>query len=63
VGVDFSTFADLAITSPTDYYKEGEGSLLQLVLTPGDPFIKESNEAIVSIPWHRCAKFCPLPVI
>ncbi|AFY71191.1 zeta-carotene desaturase [Thalassoporum mexicanum PCC 7367] len=47
VGVDFSTFADLAVTSPTDYYKEGEGSLLQLVLTPGDPFIKESNEAIV----------------
>ncbi|CAN1213150.1 9,9'-di-cis-zeta-carotene desaturase [Tumidithrix helvetica PCC 7403] len=46
VKVDFSTFADLAITSPTNYYKQGEGSLLQLVLTPGDPFIKESNEAI-----------------
>ncbi|MGL4619860.1 MAG: FAD-dependent oxidoreductase, partial [Chroococcidiopsis sp.] len=43
---DFSCFADLALTSPTDYYREGQGSLLQLVLTPGDPFIKESNEAI-----------------
>ncbi|NET10669.1 MAG: 9,9'-di-cis-zeta-carotene desaturase [Merismopedia sp. SIO2A8] len=43
---DFSCFADLALTSPSDYYKEGEGSLLQVVLTPGDPFIKENNEAI-----------------
>lgn len=43
---DFSCFADLALTSPADYYRQGEGSLLQLVLTPGDPFIKESNEAI-----------------
>jgi zeta-carotene desaturase len=43
---DFSCFADLALTSPQDYYREGQGSLLQLVLTPGDPFIKESNEAI-----------------
>ncbi|MGL5078380.1 MAG: 9,9'-di-cis-zeta-carotene desaturase, partial [Waterburya sp.] len=43
---DFSCFADLALTSPGDYYKQGEGSLLQLVLTPGDPFIKEKNEDI-----------------
>jgi len=43
---DFSCFADLALTSPADYYRKGEGSLMQLVLTPGDPFIKESNEAI-----------------
>ena len=43
---DFSCFADLALTSPADYYREGQGSLLQLVLTPGDPFIKQSNEAI-----------------
>jgi len=43
---DFSCFADLALTSPGDYYKPGEGSLLQLVLTPGDPWIKEKNEAI-----------------
>lgn len=43
---DFSCFADLALSSPKDYYREGQGSLLQLVLTPGDPFIKESNETI-----------------
>jgi zeta-carotene desaturase len=43
---DFSCFADLALTSPSDYYRKGQGSLLQLVLTPGDPFIKETNEAI-----------------
>ncbi|MEC4806046.1 MAG: 9,9'-di-cis-zeta-carotene desaturase [Jaaginema sp. PMC 1079.18] len=43
---DFSCFADLALASPGDYYREGEGSLLQLVLTPGDPFIKKNNEEI-----------------
>lgn len=43
---DFSCFADLALTSPGDYYREGQGSLLQVVLTPGDPFIKQNNEAI-----------------
>jgi zeta-carotene desaturase len=43
---DFSCFADLALTSPGDYYKPGEGSLMQLVLTPGDPFIKQNNEQI-----------------
>jgi zeta-carotene desaturase len=45
---DFSCFADLALTSPSDYYREGQGSLLQLVLTPGDPFIRQNNEAIAS---------------
>ncbi|MDJ0900526.1 MAG: 9,9'-di-cis-zeta-carotene desaturase [Xenococcus sp. MO_188.B8] len=45
---DFSCFADLALASPGDYYKPGEGSLLQLVLTPGDPFIAEKNEAIAN---------------
>jgi zeta-carotene desaturase len=44
---DFSCFADLALTSPRDYYKEGEGSLMQVVLTPGDRFIPMSNEDIV----------------
>ncbi len=43
---DFSCFADLALTSPGDYYRQGQGSLLQLVLTPGDPFVKQNNEAI-----------------
>jgi zeta-carotene desaturase len=45
---DFSCFADLALTSPKDYYREGEGSLLQVVLTPGDPFIKMSNEEVTN---------------
>ena len=45
---DFSCFSDLAISSPKDYYREGEGSLMQVVLTPGDPFIKMSNDAIVA---------------
>lgn len=44
---DFSCFADLALTSPKDYYREGQGSLMQVVLTPGDPFIKMSNEDVV----------------
>ena len=43
---DFSCFADLALASPSEYYRPGQGSLLQLVLTPGDPFIKQTNEAI-----------------
>lgn len=43
---DFSCFADLALASPGDYYQPGAGSLLQLVLTPGDPFIKAKNEDI-----------------
>jgi zeta-carotene desaturase len=45
---DFSCFADLALTSPRDYYREGQGSLLQVVLTPGDRFIPMSNEEIVA---------------
>ena len=43
---DFSCFADLALASPSDYYRAGQGSLLQLVLTPGDPFIKQNSEEI-----------------
>ncbi len=43
---DFSCFTDLALSSPNDYYRDGQGSLMQVVLTPGDPFIKMNNEAI-----------------
>ncbi|WNZ44864.1 9,9'-di-cis-zeta-carotene desaturase [Leptolyngbya boryana CZ1] len=43
---DFSCFADLALTSPKDYYREGQGSLMQVVLTPGDRFVPMSNEDI-----------------
>ncbi|WP_320675597.1 9,9'-di-cis-zeta-carotene desaturase [Prochlorococcus sp. MIT 1300] len=45
---DFSCFADLALTSPEDYLLEGQGSLLQCVLTPGDPWIPKSIEEIVN---------------
>ena len=48
----FSCFADLAVTSPWDYRKEGQGSLLQCVLSPGygeDPkmYMPLSNEEVV----------------
>jgi zeta-carotene desaturase len=56
---DFSCFADLALTSPGDYYKPGEGSLLQLVLTPGDPFIKEKNEDIAHHILEQVHKLFP----
>ena len=45
---DFSCFADLALASPADYRKEGVGSLLQCVLTPGDPWIPKKTEEIVA---------------
>nr|UEN74736.1 zeta-carotene desaturase [Silybum marianum] len=45
---DFSCFADLALASPEDYYIEGQGSLLQCVLTPGDPYMPLPNEEIIS---------------
>ncbi|KAJ6676963.1 PROTOPORPHYRINOGEN OXIDASE [Salix viminalis] len=44
---DFSCFADLALTSPEDYYIEGQGSLLQCVLTPGDPYMSLTNDKII----------------
>jgi len=56
---DFSCFADLALTSPGDYYREGQGSLLQLVLTPGDPFIKEKNEVIANHVLEQVRKLFP----
>ncbi|XP_048424351.1 zeta-carotene desaturase, chloroplastic/chromoplastic-like isoform X2 [Pyrus x bretschneideri] len=45
---DFSCFADLALTSPEDYYIVGQGSLLQCVLTPGDPYMPLPNEEIIA---------------
>ncbi|KAJ6397707.1 hypothetical protein OIU77_018672 [Salix suchowensis] len=44
---DFSCFADLALTSPEDYYIEGQGSLFQCVLTPGDPYMSLTNDKII----------------
>lgn len=46
--VDFSCFADLALVSPQDYYKEGEGSLMQCVLTPCDQYMSKDNEWIIA---------------
>lgn len=57
--VDFSCFADLALTSPDSFYREGQGSLIQLVLTPGDPFIKKSNEEIVEHSLNQIHKLFP----
>lgn len=56
---DFSCFADLALTSPADYYQPGQGSLLQCVLTPGDPFIAKSNEAIAHHVLHQVHALFP----
>ncbi|KAH0458841.1 hypothetical protein IEQ34_011655 [Dendrobium chrysotoxum] len=44
---DFSCFSDLALASPEDYYREGQGSLIQAVLTPGDPYMPLPNDEIV----------------
>jgi zeta-carotene desaturase len=52
---DFSCFADLALASPVDYRKPGLGSLLQCVLTPGDPWIPKKTEASWRPPMSRCA--------
>ena len=45
----FSCFADLALVSPDDYYKEGEGSLMQCVLTPATDFLPMGNQQIADI--------------
>ncbi|XP_022746823.1 zeta-carotene desaturase, chloroplastic/chromoplastic-like [Durio zibethinus] len=55
---DFSCFADLALTSPEDDYIEGQGSLLQYVLTPGDPYMPlPNNEIIKRVAKHVLALF------
>jgi zeta-carotene desaturase len=46
---EFSCFADLALTSPAEYYKPGEGSLLQCVLTPADRFMNMDPEEVAKI--------------
>jgi len=43
---EFSCFADMAITSPADYYKEGEGSLMQAVFD--ERAFSRSEEQIVA---------------
>ncbi len=46
VDTEFSCFADLAVTSPGEYYKEGEGSLIQAVFD--ERAFKRSNEQLVA---------------
>eukprot|EP00747_Dinoflagellata_sp_TGD_P210057 gnl/TRDRNA2_/TRDRNA2_83389_c0_seq1.p1 gnl/TRDRNA2_/TRDRNA2_83389_c0~~gnl/TRDRNA2_/TRDRNA2_83389_c0_seq1.p1 ORF type:complete len:659 (-),score=127.95 gnl/TRDRNA2_/TRDRNA2_83389_c0_seq1:110-2086(-) len=43
---EFSCFADLALTSPAEYYKEGEGSLMQAVVDERAYF--RSDEQIIA---------------
>ena len=45
VDTEFSCFADLALTSPGDYYKEGEGTLIQAVFD--ERATSRSNEQLV----------------
>jgi len=56
---DFSCFADLALTSPEDYYKPGEGSLIQAVLTPGDPYMRSTNDKIVKAVHEQVLRLFP----
>jgi zeta-carotene desaturase len=56
---DFSCFADLALASPEDYRKEGVGSLLQCVLTPGDPWIPKKTEEIVAATDEQVRRLFP----
>ena len=59
---DFSCFADLAITSPVDYYREDQGSLLQCVLTPADPYMPLSNEDIAARVHKQVSMHRPSPM-
>ncbi|KAK9803455.1 hypothetical protein WJX73_003707 [Symbiochloris irregularis] len=55
----FSCFADLALVSPQDYRKQGQGSLLQCVLTPADPFMPMPNQQIADITHQQVVKLFP----
>lgn len=46
--VFFSCFADLALVSPMEYFREGQGSLMQCVITPAAPYMPWTNEAIAA---------------
>ena len=58
----FSCFADLALTSPVDYFKEGQGSLMQCVITPAAPYMPWTNEDIAAETdkqvWVECMRMC-----
>lgn len=56
---EFSCFADLALTSPSDYYKPNEGSLMQCVMTPGDKWMPKSQEEIAEACYQQCMELFP----
>uniref|UniRef100_A0A0K6SAL9 Zeta-carotene desaturase, chloroplastic/chromoplastic n=1 Tax=Chromera velia CCMP2878 TaxID=1169474 RepID=A0A0K6SAL9_9ALVE len=56
---EFSCFADLALTSPADYYKEGQGSLLQCVLTPGDKWMGKGTDDIAKATLEQVHRLFP----
>lgn len=56
---DYSCFADLAITSPAEYYKEGEGSLLQCVLTPADKYMSMSPDDVAEATLKQTLELFP----
>ena len=45
---DFRCFADLAVTSPVDFYLEGQGSLMQFKLAPATQYMPMPNEDIAA---------------
>ncbi|CAJ1934871.1 unnamed protein product [Cylindrotheca closterium] len=57
VDTEFSCFADLAVTSPGDYYKEGEGSLIQAVFD--ERATGRSNEQLVEDCINQLHKIFP----
>lgn len=56
---EFSCFADLALTSPSDYYKPNEGSLMQCVMTPGDKWMPKSTDEIAEACYQQCMELFP----
>jgi len=56
---EFSCFADLAVTSPGEYYKPGEGSLIQAVFD--ERAFSRSNEQIVQDCIDQLHKLFPQP--
>ena len=56
---DFSCFTDLALSSPEDYRKKDLGSLMQCVLTPGDPWMTKPASDIVKHTDKQIKKLFP----
>ena len=55
----FSCFADLALTSPVEYYRDGEGSLLQCVITPADDYMAWTNERLAEETDRQARRLFP----